>query len=85
MRRAPDVADTGRRILSVEATPEIRATLRRIDEARDRILSQPVPEPEILERLERDFMVDAVYHGMRLSGGQMTREQIAAVLEKEGA
>jgi hypothetical protein len=64
----------------VQITPELRKTLEAIDASKERIQARPVPSEEVLEKLEREFIIDTVYHGARIEGSQLTRDETERVL-----
>lgn len=59
---------------------DLRAKLERIDAAKDRIRSHPVPPEYILKKLEKEFIVETVYHANRIEGSLLTREETELAL-----
>lgn len=64
----------------IRLTEELRRALEEIDACRERIHARPAPTEWALQELEREFMVDAVYHSLRIEGGRLTREETERIL-----
>lgn len=64
----------------IPVTEELRRTLEAIDACKDRIHARPAPPEEVLQRLEREFIVDTVYHATRIEGSLLTREETEETL-----
>lgn len=67
----------------IEVTDELRRTIQEIDATRERIQARQAPPEEVLEKLEREFIVDTVYHATQIEGSQLTREETERALYPE--
>lgn len=69
-------------MLRVQLSPEVIQNLKSIDAKKADIDKAPMPSPEELEQLERDFILDTVYYGNKLDGSDLSREDTERVLAK---
>jgi uncharacterized protein (DUF927 family) len=65
---------------TIEITPELRRSLEAIDACKVRINAGPLPPDEVLQQLEREFVIDSVYHATRLAGGTLTCKETEKIL-----
>lgn len=64
----------------IQVDDALRKTLELIDAAKERIQARPVPPEDVLKKLEREFIIETVYHANRIEGSLLTREETERVL-----
>lgn len=67
----------------IVVTDELKRTLEAIDACKERIHAEPAPPEEVLQRLEKEFIVDTVYHATRIEGSMLTKAETEKTLYPE--